>query len=506
MMQELAESKKESHRETKPDARDSTKFERGKPRWPLLQTTVDQLASEQAYMGDSHQENSPLTGSGTGPTSDPSRPANDFVDTPSTSAFPSLQSSNSPISPGPSSSSRTRFMDGEKPSVSIMRRGSRRVSNRTASGSAVSPASVFLSQWSRDSSSARAEPDDEGQTIGHNNEYVIGRQVGYGGFSVVKEVHTLQDGKPTVYAVKIVRKQLLGKSDEDNENLQVQFDHEVSIWRHLNHAHILRLLSVFDNDFAKFCIIPMNTGGTLFDLVRRRRRAGSQVSIASGRSEGQDKALQDTLLALPVVKKYLRQLASAIHYLHEEMRMVHRDIKLENCLVTNSNVSAGDGPIGDVLLCDFGMAQHLPAQDSDDVFSNDYEGDTETFEEGDDPHNIGPGQASTNVAGSLQYASPELIRSQEPVISPTVDVWAFGVVTYALLTSNLPFNHAFQPKLVELIAQGEWDVERLEQAVGCSGGSQVIPATQFVKNCLAMNPSKRWSIQSLAADEFLTSS
>ena len=111
-----------------------------------------------------------------------------------------------------------------------LRRANRRASARSAP-STTSPAGAFLSQWAREEAISTAQPDDEGQEIGDHSEYIIGRQIGYGGFSVVKEAFTIEDGVKIRKAVKIVRKHVSGATEHENEKLQAEFEHEVSIWR-----------------------------------------------------------------------------------------------------------------------------------------------------------------------------------------------------------------------------------------------------------------------------------
>ena len=53
---------------------------------------------------------------------------------------------------------------------------------------------------------------------------------------MIKEVTKMSlSGKQTKLAVKIVRKSISGKSEEENEQAQAEFEHEVELWRHLNH-------------------------------------------------------------------------------------------------------------------------------------------------------------------------------------------------------------------------------------------------------------------------------
>ena len=115
-------------------------------------------------------------------------------------------------------------------------------------------------------------PDDKGQAIGSgDSEYVIGKQIGYGAYGVVKEASSVVDGDIVVQAVEIVRKVISSKNLDENEKVQSAFSHETEIWRLLQHPNILRLSSVYETDYATLCIMPLVGGGTLLDLVRTAR-------------------------------------------------------------------------------------------------------------------------------------------------------------------------------------------------------------------------------------------
>ncbi|KAI4176515.1 MAG: hypothetical protein LQ346_007878 [Caloplaca aetnensis] len=341
------------------------------------------------------------------------------------------------------------------------RQGSRQGSttSRRSTSSNLSPATTFLSRFARDE--AVVEPDGEGQEVG---EYVLGKQIGFGGFSVVREAYTIEGEERVVRAVKVVRKQVAGKEDVENEQLQAEFEHEVGLWRCLGHRHILPLIAVHITDFATFCFTKLNTGGTLFDLVRNNRQGLSQ----------------------DLARRYSYQLASAVRYLHEDMHIVHRDIKLENCLIDVSLQNAAtDG--GNLLLCDFGLAEFATNENgrhSPDPY--------EAAADRPKPRNIGPSDTSTSIAGSLQYASPELIMSPAGFLSPVVDMWAYGVVVYALLVGDLPFQHTFQPRVQMMILAGEWNEEALKRAKGSQGMEDHV--LDIIHGCLDMNSDERWNI------------
>ena len=343
-----------------------------------------------------------------------------------------------------------------------------RQSSRRSTSSSVSPATAFLSRFAREEHTL--DPDSEGQEVG---EYVIGKQVGYGGFSTIKEAYTIEGDERICRAVKVVRKQVPTKDEIENDALQAEFEHEVSLWRCLGHRNILPLIEVYVSDFATFCFTKLNTGGTLFDLVRVNRQG----------------------IGRDLARRYAYQLASAIRYLHEDVRIVHRDIKLENCLIDISDPAAAkDG--GNVLLCDFGLADFINS-DTRRSSPEPYE----RFGNRPPPRNIGPSETSTSIAGSLQYASPELIMSPAGFLSPVVDIWAYGVVMYALLVGDLPFQHIFQPRVQMMILAGEWNMAGLAKADGVVGYEEEV--LEFVAGCLEMESAERWTISKILKSRWL---
>jgi serine/threonine protein kinase len=345
-----------------------------------------------------------------------------------------------------------------------LRQTMRQRSRRSTGSSGKSPASMFLSMWSSRDEAPTPQPDDEGQMVG--TEYVLGKQIGFGGFSTVKEAFKVDEtGGTRRLAVKIVKKYVNGKSERENDQVQAEFDHEVRIWRYLNHPHILSLEAVYETDYATFCFTKLAIGGTLFDLIRANR-SGLEMNLA---------------------KKYAYQLASAIRYLHEDARVVHRDIKLENCLL--DPVKSEDGSeIANLVLCDFGMAEWMSTDNGG--------GPLDPYDNPADrppPKNIGPSGSSTSVAGSLEYASPELLLSSTGLIDPAVDIWAFGVVAFSVVVGSRPFQHGFAPRVQANIIKGEWDQDAVR--AGSNDPQDRQQALELIKGCLEMNMNARWTIR-----------
>ena len=447
-----------------------------------------------------------------------------------------------------------RWREGEKSADFFQRAHPRkgstengRSARRTTVGSMRSPhsaASSFLRAFSTGSredetSEGDSAGDAEGETVGEN--YVMGKQIGFGGFSVIKEVtQLLPDGSQRKLAAKIVKRNIEGKSEQENEHAQAEFEHEVDLWRRLNHPRILQLEEVYVTDSATFCFIPLNKGGTLFDLIRKHRQG----------------------LPLPLVKRYTYQLASALRYLHQDAHVAHRDVKLENILLDHSPDVKSASMSTNVSLCDFGMAEWILHDDRSggpDAMNRGGHSSDDSRPPTPDPDrppmkHLGPSDTSTSAftGGSLDYAAPEILRvasnlqplisaadnnnngtnSKDPQntrsstsllqpavtydanqqhqdhhlpISAAVDIWALGVCVYAMITGSRPFSNAFQPRVVMSILAGDWERDLLRSKVkGAADGVIASQALHLVESCLEMDWRKRWSVGDVLDSEFLT--
>jgi serine/threonine protein kinase len=168
------------------------------------------------------------------------------------------------------------------------------------------------------------------------------------------------------------------------------------------------MLSVEENDYATFVFSEYCPGGTLLDYVKKHHKLD------------EDEA-----------RNIFLETAEAIRYLHNDMGLVHKDIKLDNILLDKEDTWK---------ICDFGLTE----------FQNSANG----------YNNI----LYNNVGGSLAYCAPEQLRSPIPLKDPSVDVWSLAVVLFAMVTGQLPFSDDFEPRLQFKIINGRYDESLLDDS------------------------------------------
>jgi len=97
----------------------------------------------------------------------------------------------------------------------------------------------------------------------------------------------------------------------------------------------------------------------------------------------------------------IKQLLGVLHYLHSK-NVTHRDIKLENILV--------DRKSGKLKLIDFGFCCCTAPDTKLKIF-----------------------------CGTPSYMAPEIVQKRD-YLGPPTDIWASGILLYALLCGHFPFK------------------------------------------------------------------
>ncbi len=207
-------------------------------------------------------------------------------------------------------------------------------------------------------------PSFADQQVGN---YHLLRQLGQGGFAAVYlgehrylKMHA---------AIKVLHTHM-------QDNAIQAFLQEAQAIARLKHPHIVRVLDFGVENAIPFLIMEYAPLGTL-----------------------RDRYPHGTRLSPPTILPYVRQMASALYYAHQQ-KIVHRDVKPENMLLEAD---------GTLLLSDFGIA--VPAHQTNSL-------PTQQF------------------SGTAAYMAPEQIQGKP---RPASDQYSLAVVIYEWLCGRRPF-------------------------------------------------------------------
>ncbi|PRP85502.1 hypothetical protein PROFUN_06871 [Planoprotostelium fungivorum] len=159
----------------------------------------------------------------------------------------------------------------------------------------------------------------------------------------------------------------------------INIEREGRIMGLLDHPNIVRLFEIIEMaDKKTTCLVlEFVEGGELFDYIVANRR-----------------------LKEPEAIRFFRQVISAVEYCHSNL-VIHRDLKPENLLLDADK---------NIKINDFGLSNLM-----------------------------NPGNFLETYCGSPLYSSPEIIMETN-YMGPEVDIWALGVILYAMVTGYLPWD------------------------------------------------------------------
>ncbi|KAI5358352.1 Putative serine/threonine-protein kinase, active [Septoria linicola] len=153
---------------------------------------------------------------------------------------------------------------------------------------------------------------------------------------------------------------------------------EIHHHRQFLHPHIARLYEVIVTESLVWLVLEYCPGDELYNYLLNHGRMDAAK-----------------------VQKIFTQLVGAVSYVHGK-GCVHRDLKLENILLDKHE---------NVKLVDFG-------------FTREYQGSTSYLQ---------------TWCGTVCYSAPEMLKG-EKYAGEKVDVWSLGIILYALLCGELPFD------------------------------------------------------------------
>jgi predicted ATPase/DNA-binding CsgD family transcriptional regulator len=261
----------------------------------------------------------------------------------------------------------------------------------------------------------------DGQRFGN---YRLTRLLGRGNFADVyrgQHIHL-----NTQAAIKVLHGQL-------TDNDLAHFIHEARVIAHLRHPYIIQILDFGVEDSTPFLVMEYAPNGNL----RQRYQQG-------------------TRLALETILPYVRQIADALQFAHDQ-KLIHRDIKPENMLLGRNN---------EVLLSDFGIAIMYPTIRSHPSPQQD-------------------------AAGTVPYMAPEQLQAHA---LPASDQYALAIMTYEWLCGERPFDGTLSEIAIKHMLVAPPSLRERVTAISPS-------VEQVILKALSKNPQQRFEhIQDFAQE------
>ncbi|KAG5505656.1 hypothetical protein JKF63_04991 [Porcisia hertigi] len=265
-----------------------------------------------------------------------------------------------------------------------------------------------------------------------------------------------------IYALEYIRR---------DEDCRFTLERECLAARLVSHPHLLPLGTPFASKTDLFVVEKYCAGGDLFELMASVAKENSntlEVSVdeAAAPLRGRNGLPSST------VKRFMRELLSAVEYLHHTCGLVHRNIKLESLFIDEEQ---------HLRLGGFGLCAVLSPPSA----------------------TTGGGEAEVNAledttsswaaplrlcCGSKHYAAPELVQGH-PYQGEGVDAWACGVVLFALLTGCFPFDSDDGDGALFRVLCG--DVEAHLAQHPAMAAIEDPQACDLVRNLLRINPNAR---------------
>ena len=249
-------------------------------------------------------------------------------------------------------------------------------------------------QMNRLADPIRAFKDDLFQAVGP------GRQLSYvGNYELLEEV--ARGGMGVVYKARqttlgrIVAVKMIVSGQLANEQDVQRFKSEAQAAASLHHPSIVPIHEVGQHEGWHYFSMDYVEG---HDLAAKLR-----LNLPPARTAA----------------TYVRQMAEAIHYAHQQ-GILHRDLKPSNILVDETN---------QIHITDFGLAMRV-------------EGDQGLTQTG-------------QILGTPSYMPPEQAQCKRELIGPASDVYSLGAILYECLTGRPPFRAESVIKTIEQVIHAD---------------------------------------------------
>lgn len=272
--------------------------------------------------------------------------------------------------------------------------------------------------------------------------YKFGSLIGEGRFGEIRVCSKIDNQITKLFCVKSIF-----KLEHTKENIDM-FINEINILLELDHPYIIKIHEVFEDEYFMHFVVDFCQGGDLFDRIRE---------------EGQ--VFEDT------AKEIVFKILSAVGYCHAK-GIIHRDLKPENIIFENKKRSESQ-----IRIIDFNLSCK------------------KAFEELMLDNTIGKEGGKMKLFGTPFYMAPEFLAGKD---NDKSDIWAIGIITYSMLSGNLPFYSCNNSDIFKKIIHAEPDFRGEEW-------KKISPsAINFIKRCLVKNPIERFNAKEALNDNWLS--
>ncbi|KAH3984546.1 hypothetical protein HBI46_127380 [Parastagonospora nodorum] len=308
--------------------------------------------------------------------------------------------------------------------------------------------------------------EDDGTAQHRINQYLVKQEIGRGSFGAV---HLAVDQYGQEYAVKEFSKSRLRKRAQSNllrrpsarrralpagigfnsplhrhstteeNNAFELIKEEIAIMKKLNHPNLVSLMEVLDDpeEDSLYMVMEMCKKGVVMQVGLEER--------ADPYTEEQSRC-------------WFRDMVLGLEYLHAQ-GIIHRDIKPDNCLVTQEDV---------LKIVDFGVSEMF-----------DKEGEMKT----------------AKSAGSPAFMPPELCVAKHGEVSGrAADIWSMGCTLFCLLFGRIPFEKHGMLELYQAIRNDEPQYDD-------SCNPELL---ELLKRLLEKDPKKRITLEQIREHPWVT--
>jgi len=214
---------------------------------------------------------------------------------------------------------------------------------------------------------------------------------------------------------------------DDPERIR-RFKREAKLLASLNHPQIAALYGLEESGGTLALVMELVEGPTLAECI-----SSGPLSTAEA-------------------LRYARHIGDALEAAHER-GIIHRDLKPANIKIT---------PEGACKVLDFGLGKALKPDDGSE-----------------DPVDSSAASHAGMILGTAAYMSPEQARGA--AVDHRVDIWAFGVVLYEMLTGRRPFAGKTIADVLASVVRDEPDLNAIPPEM-----------TAVIARCLSKEPRNRW--------------